>query len=281
MKLIWTDQSCVISDRSVQTAAGGDHPPSLSLALSLHDCGGKHRKMTCSVIHRNTALFFHMVTLREHNNPISLGRDFSAEAVGKKKKKKETKVKKTVWLWQGFQWFLQFSSGAPEPGLSATWVAHLLLASLLLYCRWLRALVSIIAHILTANVDFVSCRKSRGSSKHCCGPTSTFLWRVQVCPSRPSVSPAATPPYLSHKTQQEERTRLETTTWPPPPPPLLPSSPSQHLSSLICIALALNLIIFSVNKPGSGRNYTQLGVRSFSRKGPGSFYLKCFLFLLL
>lgn len=199
----------------------------------------------------------------------------------KKEKKKETKVKKTVWLWQGFQWFLQFSSGAPEPGLSATWVAHLLLASLLLYCRWLRALVSIIAHILTANVDFVLCRKSRGSSKHCCGPTSAFLWRVQVCPSRPSVSPAATPPYLSHKTQQEERTRLETTTWPPPPPPLLPSSPSQHLSSLICIALALNLIIFSVNKPGSGRNYTQLGVRSFSRKGPGSFYLKCFLFLLL
>lgn len=60
----------------------------------------------------------------------------------------------------------------------------------------------------------------------------------------------------------------------PPRRPLtsLPSLPFQcthYLLSFICSlsALALNLIIFLVNKPVSGRNYTQLGVRSFSVKG--------------
>lgn len=59
---------------------------------------------------------------------------------------------------------LQFSGGVWKHGLSATWVARLFLASLLLYCHWLYALVSIIAHFLRINVDFALYRESRGSS---------------------------------------------------------------------------------------------------------------------
>lgn len=59
---------------------------------------------------------------------------------------------------------LQFSGGVRKHSLSAMWVAWLFLASLLLYCHWLYALVSIIAHFLRINVDFALYKESRGSS---------------------------------------------------------------------------------------------------------------------
>lgn len=59
---------------------------------------------------------------------------------------------------------LQFSYGVRKHGLSATWVARLFLASLLLYCHWLCALVSIIAHFLRINVDFALCRKAKAAA---------------------------------------------------------------------------------------------------------------------
>lgn len=88
---------------------------------------------------------------------------------------------------------LQFSGGVWKHGLSATWVARLFLASPLLYCHWLYALVSIIAHFLRINVDFALQKESRGSSAlireiamaSVWEPVSLqmpkFLWHVYCC----------------------------------------------------------------------------------------------------
>lgn len=48
-------------------------------------------------------------------------------------------------------------------GLSATWVARLFLASPLMYCHWLRALVSIIAHFLGTKM-LILCYIRRGQA---------------------------------------------------------------------------------------------------------------------
>lgn len=83
----------------------------------------------------------------------------SGGAEGEKTGLFQAKVRRTVWVLV----VLQFSGGVWKHGLSATWVAPLFLASLLLYCHWLCTLVSIAAHFLRINVDFALCKESPGS----------------------------------------------------------------------------------------------------------------------
>lgn len=168
-----------------------------------------------------------------------------------------------------------------------------------MYCHWLGALVGIAAHFLRINVGFC-CTSGRpwllrfdapqsgpGSAHvaaHVQIPLTRSLFSFSLAVQRRSSTAAAAPPCpivcgVNRETENNPRKGKISTS--PPPNPL--SMRTHLLLSFICglSALALNLIIFLVNKPVSGRNYTQLGVRSFSVRGPGSFYLKCFLFLPL
>lgn len=177
------------------------------------------------------------------------------------------------------------------------------LASPLMYCHWLRALVSIIAHFLgTTMLILLYIRRGQAassSSSELYVKSSSFCEslchrrHVQIpltCLLLPFISPrsycTAHPPHppffccpsmrnlVCRVNRGPENNKHKKKGKFPPRRPLtsLPSLPFQcthYLLSFICSlsALALNLIIFLVNKPVSGRNYTQLGVRSFSVKG--------------
>lgn len=91
---------------------------------------------------------------REHNTRISRGKASTDGARGRKDWLISGQSEKDSMGKTGVLVVLQFSGGVWKHGLSATWVARLFLASPPLYCHWLFALVSIVAHFLRTNVDF-------------------------------------------------------------------------------------------------------------------------------
>lgn len=165
-------------------------------------------------------------------------------------------------------------------GLSATWVARSFRASPRLYCHWLGALVSIAARFLRINVGFAVPREgtalirpnghglARERARRHTRPNSSdalivfFLWALQ----RRSSTAAAAPPCpivcrVNRETENNPR-KGKISTSPPPPayPPLV-------VLYLWPKCLGIKSYYFLLNKPVSGRNYTQLGVRSFSVRG--------------
>lgn len=166
---------------------------------------------------------------------------------------------------------LQFSGGVWKHGLSATWVARLFLASLLLHCHWLYALVSITAHFLRINVDFALYKESRGSSalireiamasawEPVSLQMSKFLWHVYCfllfCGGHSAqlqrhCSYSSMPNLVCCVNREPENNKQEKRENFHPSVVLLflpsPLQCTHHLLSFICglSALALNLIIF-------------------------------------
>lgn len=189
---------------------------------------------------------------------------------------------------------LQFSGGVWKHGLSATWVAWLFLASLLLYCHWLYALVSIIAHFLRINVDFALYRENQGRSalireiamasvwELVSLPKSKFLWHVHcfllfcgghsaqlLCHCSCSCSSMWNLVCRVNRGAENNTSKREKFH---PSVALLFLPVARLYPPLVVLYLwpkcfGVKSYYFLVNKPVSGRNYTQLCVRSFSEGG--------------
>lgn len=232
----------------------------------------------------------------------------------------QPKVKGTVWARQGSERFYSsaavFESAAfQQRGWRKRSAPSHLRA---LCCRWLFALVGVVAHFLGTNVDLALYIRAGGRGGRtrrarflrngsgfvgpwlADGPKNSsdvfivffFLFVTEAILRSPQRHRSRSwNPVCRVNREAENNTGGGREGKFPPCFFFLFSSFSPPMASPVCPpllvlylwpkCLGIKSYYFLVNKPVSGRNYTQLGVRSFSEGGPGAFYLKCFLFLLL